>query len=73
MQDRPHRAHAQKIVQQFREEIGAELAASIGDYHLGSLAVLIESAINTSVMEASTATITEVETLLKRLRHTHGH
>ena len=68
MQERPHRKHAEKIIQQFREELGDDLCKAIGDYPLGSLAVMIESAINTSVMEAMTETVVDIEELLKRAR-----
>lgn len=68
MQERPHRKHAEKIIQQFREELGGDLCKAIGDYPLGSLAVMIESAINTSVMEAMTETVVDIEELLKRAR-----
>lgn len=68
MHDRPHRQHAEQIVQQFREDIGEELATAIGDFHFGSLEVLIESALNTSVMVSMNDTITDLEDLLQRTR-----
>ncbi len=66
MQDRPHRKHAQRIVQNFRNELGQDLADKIGDYHFGSLEVLIESALNTVVMSAMNDTVTDIEQLLKQ-------
>ena len=66
MQDRPHRKHAQRIVQNFRNELAQDLANKIGDYHFGSLEVLIESALNTAVMSAMNDTVTDIEQLLKQ-------
>ncbi|UXD87764.1 phosphatase [Thalassolituus hydrocarboniclasticus] len=66
MQDRPHRKHAQRIVQNFRNELAQDLADKIGDYHFGSLEVLIESALNTAVMSAMNDTVTDIEQLLKQ-------
>ncbi|MAD46828.1 MAG: hypothetical protein CMI02_09965 [Oceanospirillaceae bacterium] len=68
MQDRPHHKHAEKVVQQFREELGEDLCKKIGDYPFGSLSVLIESAINTSVMKAVDDTIHDFEEALARSR-----
>ena len=66
MHDRPHRKHAQRIVQNFRNELAQDLADKIGDYHFGSLEVLIESALNTAVMSAMNDTVTDIEQLLKQ-------
>lgn len=72
MHDRPHYPHAQKVVDNFRRVLGEELCNSIGDYHFSTLEVLIESAINTSVMAAMQLAEKDVEELLKKLRnHTH--
>ncbi|MDK2779285.1 MAG: phosphatase [Pseudomonadota bacterium] len=73
MQERLHRKHAEQIVEHFRSELGDELCRQIGDYHFGTLAVLIESAINTSVMTAVNDTITDIEGLLERTRRHAGH
>ncbi|MCT7359478.1 MAG: hypothetical protein COB09_16345 [Thalassobium sp.] len=68
MQDRPHRKHAQKIVQNFRSDLDKGLADAIGDYHFGSLEVLIESALNTVVMTAMNDTVNDIEQLLKQAK-----
>lgn len=69
MHDRPHYAHAVKIVDNFRRELGPELSEHIGEYHFGTLVVLIESAINSSVMDTLQAAGQDVEALLKKWRH----
>ncbi len=72
MHDRPHYLHAQKVVNNFRRVLGEELCSHIGEYHFSTLEVLIESAINTSVMDAMQLAEQDVEELLKKLRnHTH--
>jgi len=68
MQERPHRKHAEKIVQQFRDELGEDMCKKIGDYPFGSLAIMIESAINTSVMASMDLNVKDVEQLLERTR-----
>ncbi|MBL35529.1 MAG: hypothetical protein CMI10_11610 [Oceanospirillaceae bacterium] len=68
MQDRPHHKHAEKIVQQFCTELGEELCQKIGDYPFGTLSILIESAINTSVMAAVEETIKDFDEALARSR-----
>ena len=61
-----------KVVNNFRRVLGEELCSRIGDYHFSTLEVLIESAINTSVMDAMQLAEQDVEELLKKLRnHTH--
>ncbi|MAY15667.1 MAG: hypothetical protein CMI06_10050 [Oceanospirillaceae bacterium] len=52
-------------MQNFRNELGQDLSDKIGDYHFGSLEVLIESALNTVVMSAMNDTVTDIEQLLK--------
>ncbi len=73
MQERLHHKHAEQVVERFRTELGEALCGQIGDYHFGTLAVLIESAINTSVMTAVNDTITDIEELLERTRRHAGH
>ncbi|MCA6062764.1 hypothetical protein [Thalassolituus marinus] len=68
MQDRPHKKHAEKIIEQFRSEIGDDLCKKIGDYPFGSLSVLIESALNTAVMESMNDTVSDLENVLKRVK-----
>lgn len=68
MQDRPHRHHAEKLVDQFRKDVGPELEQAIGDFHFGSLVMLVESALNTSVMMAMNETVADLEDVLKKAR-----
>lgn len=68
MNEHPHHQHALKITENFRREIGTALSEQIGDYHFGTLTVLIESAINTSVMNALQGVEQDVEGLLRSVR-----
>ena len=73
MQDRPHREHAQRLVEQFRKDVGPELEKAIGDFHFGSLVMLVESALNTSVMMAMNETIGELEEVVNKARARARH
>jgi 3-deoxy-D-manno-octulosonate 8-phosphate phosphatase KdsC-like HAD superfamily phosphatase len=66
MHSRPHKTHAERIVKQFREQLGDSLAKKVGDDHLNDLAVMIESALNTTVLDALNQTVGEIETLAQR-------
>lgn len=66
MHERPHKAHADRIVKQFREEIGSVVSSEIGDTNFDGLSVMIESALNTSVMDALNTTVTDIKELAER-------
>ncbi len=68
MRDRPHFAHAENVVQSFRRELEPALCEQIGEYHFNTLVMLIESAINSSVMDAMQHAGQDVEALLKKWR-----
>lgn len=68
MHDRPHKAHADRIVKQFREEVGAKISAEVSDQDFDGLSVMIESALNTAVMDALNATVAEIQLLAEQTR-----
>lgn len=68
MHDRPHHEHAVKVVESFRRELDPQLCERIGEYRFDTLIMLIESAINGSVMEAMQMAGQDVEAVLKKWR-----
>lgn len=68
MHDRPHKPHADRIVKQFREEVGARISAEVSDKDFDGLSVMIESALNTAVMDALNATVEEIQQLADHTR-----
>lgn len=68
MQDRPHKAHADRIVKQFRNDVGEKSLANVKDKDFDGLSVMIESALNTAVMDALNATVSEIQELADHTR-----
>ena len=68
MHDRPHKAHAERIVKQFREEVGEKISVGVKDKDFDGLSVMIESALNTAVMDALNATVSEIQDLADHTR-----
>ncbi len=60
--------HAEKIVAHFQDLIGEERSAAIGDDHFAELAILIESAIDASVLDAEERIVNQLQTLIDGIR-----
>lgn len=69
---RTHAKHSEQIVAQFQQELGAELSSSISDYYWGTLAVMIEAALSSAVMNSMKSTMEDVEALLAVVRKRAG-
>ena len=68
MHDRPHKAHADRIVKQFREGVGSKISADVKEKDFDGLSVMIESALNTAVMDALNATVGDIQQLADQTR-----
>ena len=68
-----HRIRAEEIVNQFRELVGADQARQIPEDHLAELALLIESAIDTAVLERMEAAAAQLRSLAEQLAYDSEH
>jgi predicted Co/Zn/Cd cation transporter (cation efflux family) len=69
-----YEAHAEKVVAGFKDILGDELVATLGDEHFAELAMLIESAIGTSVvteLERAADQVAELATKLRKHAETY--
>ena len=66
---RRHANHASQVVERFKEMLSASGRAHVGEGHFGELALLIESAITTSVLEAMEQAAEHMEQLARDMRH----
>jgi predicted Co/Zn/Cd cation transporter (cation efflux family) len=69
-----YEAHAEKVVAGFKDILGDELVAALGDEHFAELAMLIESAIGTSVvteLERAADQVAELATKLRKHAETY--
>ncbi|MGV6859742.1 MAG: hypothetical protein ACWA5X_12330 [bacterium] len=60
--------HANKIVEQFQGLLGQEALACISDEHFKELSLLIESAIDASVLDAEEAIAIRLQTVIDDVR-----
>lgn len=60
--------HAQKVVDRFAEMIGPELTEQLTKEHLDELALLVEAAIDASVLDTEENIITKLNELTSSLR-----
>jgi hypothetical protein len=63
-----YEAHAEKVVAGFKQMLGDELAATLGDEHFEELAMMIESAISSSVLSELERAADQVAALAAQLR-----
>lgn len=68
-----YEAHAEKVVAGFKEMLGDELVAALGGEHFEELAMMIESAISSSVLEELERAADQVAALATRLRRHAEH
>lgn len=60
--------HAQKVVNRFSEMIGPELTEQLTEEHMAELALLIEAAIDASILETEDNVINKLNDLTTSLR-----
>ncbi len=60
--------HARKVVTRFRELLGEDLSAAVGDGHFAELELLIEASIDAAVFDAEERIIAMVRDLADRIR-----
>lgn len=61
-------AHARKITDRFVELLGEELSYQVGEKHILELALLIESAINASVLKAEETLLSKLQIIIDEIR-----
>ncbi|EAR61088.1 hypothetical protein [Neptuniibacter caesariensis] len=65
--------HAQNVVSSFKAKLPDALVNDIGDTHLDELALLIESAISTAVLEEMEKAADKIDKLAHDIRHFAEH
>ncbi len=68
-----HAVHAKKVVDHFRGTLPPGMASHLGASHYEELALMIESAISTSVLEELERAADRVATLARELRSNAEH
>ena len=68
-----HRAHAERVVQAFKEKLSASGRQRVGEHHFDELTLMIESAISTSVLEEMERAADRLSRLAQELRNEAEH
>ena len=63
-----YRNHADKVVAGFKSILGEDLCGQLGEEHFGELAMLVESAISSSVLEELEKAADTLESMASGLR-----
>lgn len=63
-----HLAHAQNVVESFKQKLSATGRQHVGERHFDELTLLIESAISTAVLEALEHTADRLEGVAEEIR-----
>ena len=63
-----YKNHADKVVAGFKNILGEERSGQLGDEHFGELAMLVESAISSSVLEELEKAADNLESMASGLR-----
>lgn len=66
-------AHADRVVSQFRELLSATGRQHVGEKHFAQLALLIESAIDATVLEENAHYVAELERIVARMKRSGEH
>ena len=60
--------HAKKVVDRFREMVGENISLQMGNGHWDELTLLVESAIDASVLAAEEQICDKLESLVREIR-----
>jgi len=63
-----YKNHADKVVAGFKSILGEDLSRQLGDEHFGELAMLVESAISSTVLEELEKAADNLESMASKLR-----
>ena len=64
-----HSKHADQVVQRFRDMLSDSGRQHVGERHFDELSLLIESAIDTAILEEAEAWADQLEQMAHRMRH----
>jgi hypothetical protein len=70
---RKHVPHAQHVVEAFKAKLSDSGRQHVGDRHFDELALLVESAISTAVLETMEHTADSLVTMAEKLRKEAEH
>lgn len=73
MKPRKELKHAEKIVEHFKQVLEEEEVSQIGDEHFDQLALMIEAAINASVLATQEKTADQMIKLAEKIRSRAEH
>lgn len=66
-------AHAERVVDQFKSLLSATGRQHVGEKHFAQLALLIESAIDSTVLEENAHYVAELEKIVSRMKRSGEH
>jgi hypothetical protein len=66
-------AHAERVVSQFKQLLSATGRQHVGEKHFAQLALLIESAIDATVLEENARYVAELERIVARMKRSGEH
>lgn len=71
--NRKHMPHAQQVVDNFKGKLSESGRQHVGEKHFDELALLIESAISTAVLEEMERAADSLEAMAHRMRNNAEH